>query len=322
MTPLLPALLLGASLALGLTPAHAQSANPVKIVIGFPPGGALDTLARALADELRVSLKETVIVENRPGASSRISIETVKTSKPDGHTILLASTPPFVLFPLTYSRLNYDLKDFTPVAHLAYVPSVLSVGMQQPYKTVGEYIAWVKKNPGQGTIGLTNLGGALHFSILRMAKAIDTPLTPVTYKGGAPLATDLVGGHVPASADALASQLELHRAGKLRILGVTGTRRVSWLPEVPTIKESGLDAFERATVAYGAFVPSATPRDLVAKLESAFIAAIRSAPVRERLDRVGLDASGLTGAELAKSMKEEREYWAPVVKASGFKNEE
>ena len=310
-------------LAASLIGAAAHADAPIRLVIGFPPGGALDSLARSLAEDLRTTLKEPVLVENRPGASTRISIEAVKAARPDGRTILLGSTPPFVLFPMTYARLNYDVdKDFIPVAHLAIVPSVLSAGAGQPFKTVPEYVAWIRKNPAGASVGLTNLGGGLHFSVLQLSKAIGVPLAPVTYKGGAPLATDLVGGHIPLSADALASQLELHRAGKLRVLGVAGTRRLSWLPDVPTIKESGYDAFDRANAAYAAFVPAGTPKDVAARLETALLAAMRNPQVRAQVDRMGLEPTGLPGAEVTRIMNEDRAYWRPIVKASGFRSED
>jgi len=321
MASFLKTLLLAASISLAGAAAHADA--PIRLVIGFPPGGALDSLARSLAEDLRTTLKEPVLVENRPGASTRISIEAVKAARPDGRTILLGSTPPFVLFPMTYARLNYDVdKDFIPVAHLAIVPSVLSAGAGQPFKTVPEYVAWIKKNPAGASVGLTNLGGGLHFSVLQLSKAIGVPLAPVTYKGGAPLATDIVGGHVPLAADALASQLELHRAGKLRILGVAGTRRLSWLPDVPTIKESGYDAFDRANAAYAAFVPAGTPKDVAARLEAALLAAMRNPQVRAQVDRMGLEPTGLPGAEVTRIMNEDRAYWRPIVKASGFRSED
>jgi tripartite-type tricarboxylate transporter receptor subunit TctC len=322
MTSFLKTLVLGASIALAGVTAHADNA-PVRLIIGVPPGGALDNLARSIAEELRGSLKEPVLVESRPGASTRISIEAVKTARPDGRTILIGATPPFVLFPMTYARLNYDVdKDFIPVAHLANVPSVVSTGADQPYKTIPEYVAWIKKNPAQGSVGMTNLGGGLHFSVLQLSKAIGVPLTAVTYRGGAPLATDIIGDHVPLGVDALASQLELHRSGKLRILGVAGTKRLSWLPDVPTLKEAGYDAFDRANTSYAAFVPAGTPKDVVAKLETAFLAAMRSAHVRGQIERMGLDATGLPGSEVTRTMNEDREYWRPIVKASGFKSEE
>ncbi|CAN7678318.1 tripartite tricarboxylate transporter substrate-binding protein [Variovorax paradoxus] len=321
MASFLKTLLLAASISLAGAAAHADA--PIRLVIGFPPGGALDSLARSLAEDLRTTLKEPVLVENRPGASTRISIEAVKAARPDGRTILLGSTPPFVLFPMTYARLNYDVdKDFIPVAHLAIVPSVLSAGTDQPFKTVPEYVAWVRKNSAGASVGLTNLGGGLHFSVLQLSKAIGVPLAPVTYKGGAPLATDIVGGHVPLAADALASQLELHRAGKLRILGVAGTRRLSWLPDVPTIKESGYDAFDRANAAYAAFVPAGTPKDVAARLEAALLAAMRNPQVRAQVDRMGLEPTGLPGAEVTRIMNEDRAYWRPIVKASGFRSED
>lgn len=321
MASFLKTLLLAASISLAGAAAHADA--PIRLVIGFPPGGALDSLARSLAEDLRATLKEPVLVENRPGASTRISIEAVKAARPDGRTILLGSTPPFVLFPMTYARLNYDVdKDFIPLAHLAIVPSVLSAGADQPFKTVPEYVAWIKKNPAGASVGLTNLGGGLHFSVLQLSKAIGVPLAPVTYKGGAPLATDIVGGHVPLAADALASQLELHRAGKLRILGVAGTRRLSWLPDVPTIKESGYDAFDRANAAYAAFVPAGTPKDVAARLEAALLAAMRNPQVRAQVDRMGLEPTGLPGAEVTRIMNEDRAYWRPIVKASGFRSED
>jgi len=323
MASFLRTLFLGASIALIGAAAHADSNAPIRLVIGFPPGGALDNLARSLAEDLRTTLKESVLVENRPGASTRISIEAVKAARPDGRTILLGATPPFVLFPMTYARLNYDVeKDFIPIAHLANVPSVLSAGAGQPFKTLAEYVAWVRKNPAGASVGLTNLGGGLHFSVLQLSKAIGVPLAPVTYKGGAPLATDIIGGHVPLAADALASQLELHRAGKLRILGVAGTRRLSWLPDVPTIKESGYDAFDRANAAYAAFVPAGTPKDVAAKLEAALLAAMRNPQVRAQVDRMGLEATGLPGAEVTRIMSEDRAYWRPIVKASGFRSED
>ena len=323
MASFLKTLFLGASIALIGAAAHADNNAPIRLIIGVPPGGALDNLARSLAEDLRTTLKEPVLVESRPGASTRISIEAVKTARPDGRTILIGATPPFVLFPMTYARLNYDAeKDFIPIAHLAYVPSVISAGANQPFKTIPEYVAWLKKNPGGGSMGLTNLGGGLHFSVLQLSKAIGVPLAPVTYRGGAPLATDIVGAHVPVGTDALASQLELHRSGKLRILGVAGTRRLSWLPDVPTIKESGYDAFDRANAAYAAFVPAGTPKDVVAKLETALLAAMRNPQVRGQVDRMGLEPTGLPGADLKRIMAEDRAYWRPIVQASGFKNED
>ncbi len=304
-------------------PAANAGANPLRLVVGFPPGGALDTLARALAEQLRLGGEEQVIVENRPGASTRISIEHVKRSPPNGKTVLLSSNAPLVIFPMTYRQLAYDVdRDFIPVAHLAEVPTVISAGADRPYRTLQEYVSWVRANPSQASVGLTSLGGTLHFSILGMAKTAGVPLNPVAYKGGAPLVADLIGGHVPLSTDALASQLELHRGGKVRILAVSGTRRNASLPDVPTAREAGIDAFDHANASYSAFVPAGTPPDVVARLERAFVAAMQQAQVRNLMTRTGLEATGLPGAAVTRMLNEERAYWRPVVQASGFRNDE
>lgn len=322
MTRLIKTLCAALALAPAAFAAQAQGA-PIRLVVGFAPGGPADTLARALTEPLRAALNETVIVENKPGASTRLSIDYVKNAHPDGKTILIGSTPPFVLFPMTYSRLTYDVdRDFVPVAHLARVPTVLSAGAQQPFRTLPEYIAWVKQHPEQGGVGLTNLGGTLHFSILRLGKEAGVPLSALNYRGGAPLVTDLIGGHIPVAADALASHLELHRTGKVRILAVGGPQRLKWLPDVPTFGEAGYKAFEYANASYAAFVPAGTPKDLTARLEHALVTAMKTPAVRDQLDRIGLDATGQPGAEVLRVMQTERTFWRPVVAASGFKSED
>jgi tripartite-type tricarboxylate transporter receptor subunit TctC len=317
--------------AVAAAPAHAQTqapasaagANPLRIVVGFPPGGALDTLARALAEQLRLAGEEQVLVENKPGAGSRISIEQVKKAPPNGRTVLLSSHAPLVIFPMTHRQLAYDVdRDFIPVAHLVEVPTVISAGADRPYRTLQEYVSWVRANPGQGSVGLTNLGGALHFAVLGMAKTVGVPLKPVAYKGGAPLATDLVGGHIPLSTDALASQLELHRGGKLRILAVSGTRRNPALPDVPTAREAGIDAFDHTNAAYSAFVPAGTPAEVVQRLEKALIAAVQKPQVKEQMARAGMEATGRPGADVARMLGTERAHWAPLVQASGFRAED
>ncbi|RST53770.1 tripartite tricarboxylate transporter substrate-binding protein [Variovorax sp. MHTC-1] len=318
-----------AALVVASAPAQAQAqapaagAHPLRLVVGFPPGGALDTLARALAEQLRIGGEEQVVVDNRPGAASRISIEYVKRAAPDGRTVLLSSNAPMVIFPMTYRQLAYDVdRDFIPVAHLVEVPTVISAGADRPYKTLQDYVSWVRANPSQASVGLTNLGGTLHFAVLGMAKTLGVALTPVAYKGGAPLVTDLVGGHVPLSTDALASQLELHRAGKVRILAVSGTRRNASLPDVPTAREAGIDSFDHANASYSAFVPAGTPATVVQRLERAFVAAMQQAQVKSAMARAGMEATGLPGAAVKRALSAERDFWRPLVQASGFRSDE
>jgi tripartite-type tricarboxylate transporter receptor subunit TctC len=317
--------LAAATAALGAAPVGAQApaATPLRLVVGFPPGGALDTLARAIAEQLRLAGEEQVLVENKPGAATRISIESVKRSAPNGRTVLLSSNAPLVIFPMTYRQLAYDVdKDFVPVAHLADVPTVISAGADRPYKTLQEYVAWVRANPSQGSVGLTSLGGLLHFAVLGMGKSVGVPLKPVAYKGGAPLATDLIGGHVPLAADALGIQLELHRGNKVRILAVSGTRRLPALPDIPTAREAGVDGFDHANASYSAFVPAGTPPDVVQRLEKAFMAAMQRPDVVAAVTRAGMEPTGLPGATVARKLHAEREFWRPLVQASGFRSED
>jgi tripartite-type tricarboxylate transporter receptor subunit TctC len=303
-------------------PASAP-AGPLRIVVGFPPGGALDMLARAVAEQLRAAGEEQVLVENKPGASTRASIDYVRTAAPNGRTVLLSSNAPLVIFPMTYRSLNYDVdRDFIPVAHLAEVPTVISAAADRPYRSLRDYITWVREDPTRGSVGLTSLGGLLHFSVVGMARELGITLTPVPYKGGAPLVTDLVGGHVPLSTDALASQLELHRSGKVRILAVSGTKRVTALPDVPTVREAGVSAFDHANAACGAYVPAGAPPDVVHKLESALMTAMQSPQVKEAVNRGGLVATGLPGKDLRRMLEEERRFWRPIVQASGFRSED
>jgi len=318
-------LVLPAAFALPASAQRAASgpAAPLRIVVGFPPGGALDLLARQLAEQLRAGGEEQVLVENKPGASTRISIDYVRTAAPDGRTVLLSSNAPLVIFPMTYRSLTYDVdRDFIAVAHLADVPTVVSAGADRPYRSLQDYIAWVRARPTEANVGLTSLGGALHFAVFGMGRELGLPLTPVPYKGGAPLVTDLVGGHVPLSTDALASQLELHRSGKVRILAVSGLTRNAALPDVPTLHEAGVKAFDHANAAYGAYVPTGTPPEVVRKLESALIAALRTAQVKAVLSRAGLEATGLPGKDLRRILDEERRFWRPIVQASGFRSED
>jgi tripartite-type tricarboxylate transporter receptor subunit TctC len=309
-------------------PASAQSqastpALPLRLVVGFPPGGALDLLARSVAEQLRAGGEEQVLVENKPGASTRISIDYVRTAPANGRTVLLSSNAPLILFPMTYRSLNYDVdRDFIAVAHLAEVPTVVSTAANRPYRTLPDYIAWARANPTQANIGLTSLGGALHFAVIGMGRELGLPFTPIPYKGGAPLATDLVGGQVSLSTDALGSQLELHRSGKLRILAVSGLARNPTLPDVPTVHESGIKAFDHANAAYGAYVAAGTPPEVVRKLEAALMAAVRNPQVKDVLGRAGLGATGLPGKDLRRVLDEERRFWRPIVQASGFRSED
>ncbi len=310
------------ALAASLLPVSAAAASadtPTRLVIGFAPGGALDIFARTLAEKLRVSLGTPVLVENRPGASARVALENVKRAAPDGRTVLISPAPPFTIFPLTYKRLSYDPdKDLIPVAYLADVPLVASASVNRPYRTMQEYIAWVKRHPDNGGVGLVTLGGTIHFGVLSLSQAIGVPLLPTAYRGAAMMLTDEIGGTLPLGIDAVAGQMELYRAGKIRFLGVTGSRRSALLPDVPTLAESGAPGFETASGWYSAFVPADTHPDTVAKLEKALLDAVKDRGVHEKMAALGMETNGQSGAALRKLIADQRAQWKPVIGASGF----
>lgn len=313
---------LGLAIGVSVVPNAVQAAasdTPTRIVVGFAAGGALDIFARTLAEKLRVSLNTPVVVENRPGASARLALDTVRRSAADGKTILISPAPPFTIFPLTYKQLPYDPdKDLVPVAYLADVPLVASTGANQPYRTMQEYLAWVKRQPSKGGVGLVTLGGTIHFGVLTLGKEIGVPLLPTAYRGAVMMLTDEIGGTLPLGIDAVGGQMELYRAGKIRFLGVTGTKRTSLLPDVPTLAESGAPGFESASGWYSAFVAAGTPAETVGRLEKAMLEAIRTPDVRDKMAALGMEMNGQSGAALRKMIQAQRAQWKPVVEASGF----
>ncbi len=299
--------------ALVSMPASAQAPDITRIVVGFAPGGVADALARVMADKIRTQVGGTVLVENKTGASARLAVQAVKAAPPNGKTILISSPSPISIFPLTYSKLGYDPdKDLIPVAHLAQVRLVASSGVGQPYKTMAEYVAWVKKNPGGQGVGLVTMGSPTHFGLLAMAKSIGVPLTPVPYK---------VGGSLPLSIDAIGAQMELYKAGKIRFLGVTGTERSPFFPEVPTLKEVGISGFEEASSWFAAFVPAGTPAATVSMLEKALIDATKNPEVRAKMATLAMEMTGYSGDTLRKMIQSERAHWKPIAEASGFKGD-
>lgn len=320
------ALSVSAIATLGLhAPASAANDNdaPIRIIVGYAPGGAADNLARLYAEQLRQDGHGTVMVENKPGASARLALDYVKRSKPDGKTIFVGPSPLFTIFPLTYKKLGYDAdKDLIPAALLTDVPTVISAGTQQPYKNLKEYVAWAKRNPQRASIGLATIGSAGHLGAVALGNDIGVTITPAAYRGASPMLVDVISGNVSMGWDAVASKMQLYKGGKLQFLGVSGTKRAKALPEVPTAKEQGFSQFEYATSWYGAFVPAGTPPDVLAKVEKMFIAASGNAATAAKLEALGLEVVGKSGKDAQRRMQVERNAWKPIVEASGFVAEE
>ena len=204
-------------------PAHAQDGGPIRILVGFAPGGVSDVIARLIQDKMRDALDGTVIVENRPGANGAIAAEALKNAAPNGKTLMIAPIAVFVFAPLTQSNLRYDpLKDFAPVSLTANFRIVLTVGLGTPAKTLEEYIAWAKANRAKATYGVPLAGGPNHFFGVMLAQATGVDLAAVPYKGGAPLAIDLMGGQIPAGINVLSDVIKQHQSGKVRVLAISG----------------------------------------------------------------------------------------------------
>lgn len=300
-------------------PAMAADDNPMHIIVGYAPGGAADSLARLYAEQLRQDGHGTVIVENRPGASARLALDYVKRSKPDGKTIFIGPSPLFTIFPLTYKKLGYDAdKDLVPAAVLTDVPTVVAAGVQQPYKTMKDYLAWAKQNPDKASLGLATIGSAGHLGTVALGKATGIAITPAAYRGASPMLVDVISGNVSIGWDAVASMMPLYKGGKLQFLGVSGTRRAKALPEVPTMKEQGISQYEYATSWYGAFVPAGTPPDVLAQVEKMFIAASGNAATAAKLEALGLEVVGKPGQDARRRIQVERAAWKPIVESTGF----
>ena len=309
------------SVATGIVPqARAQTVKkPVHVIVGFPAGGGTDIIARILADRLRGTYASTVLVENKPGAAARLSVEYVKNAEPDGSVMLFTPDFPITVYPHSFRSLNYDpLRDFTPVAPAARSMLTYNVGAGVPetVKTLAEFVAWCKANPAKASYGTTAAGGTPHFVGVMLANEAGIPMTAVHYRGGAPALQDLVGGHVSASINPISESMAFAKAGTIRILAVTGSQRSSFLPEVPTMREAGYNVVVESWL--GVFVPAKTPAEIVGALNAAMGEAVRSPQMIDSLAKVGNTTAFQSPQDFAATVKADIARWAPIVKASGF----
>jgi tripartite-type tricarboxylate transporter receptor subunit TctC len=309
---------LAALLALAYAACPGAQQGPLRILVGFPPGGESDIVARLLVEPMANSLATPVIVDNRPGASGLIAAEALKHAAADGRTLMVAPIAVTVFAPLTHANLRFDPdRDFAPVSLVAHFQMALAVGPGTPAKSVGEYIAWARANPAKATYGVPLAGGPTHFFGVMLARAAGVDLAAVPYKGSAPFVNDLLGGQVPAGITVLSQLLEHHEAGRLRILATSGRQRSPLAPEVPTFAEVGFGAIEGT--GWQAFHTRAgTPQATIDRLSAAIASAVKSPEISARLVALGLEPAGSTAEALAKRIAQDRAKWAPVVKASGF----
>ena len=307
-------------LALVISQSLAAQEGTIRIVLGFPAGASSDLLTRLLADQMRVTLGQAVIVENRTGAGGQIANEAVKNAPPDGTMLLMTPVATMSIYPHSYASLRYDpFRDFEPLAHLASFQLALGVSVKVPAATLAEYIALVKKDAKTGFYASAAPGSIPHFFGVMLARAAGIQMTHVPYKGTAQVLQALAAGEIAAASTLAADIGALARSGKARILATTGAKRSPTFPDVPTFKESGYDI--EGTGWYALFAPARTPAATLERLSSAAIDAMHAATLRQRLESLGVEPTGLGPRELAAIMKRDYERWGPVIKASGFKPE-
>jgi len=312
-------LLLAAALAALPMAASAQGypSKPIRFVVPYPPGGPLDTIARLLGQKVSESVKQPVIVENKPGAGGNIGADFVAKSLADGHTILMGAVATHAINPTLYAKIPYDpVRDFAPITQVASTPNVLVVNPSLPVSSVAELITYAKANPGKLNFGSGSTGSAGHLAGELFNSLAGVQMTHIPYKGAAPAMQDLIGGQIHLMFDNLASSLTQVRAGRVKALAVTTAKRSSLAPELPTIAESGLAGFDISTW-FGIFAPAGTPREAVARLHAEFTRALAAPDVREKMLNLGAEPVGNTPAEFATFIRAEAEKYARVIKASG-----
>ncbi len=293
--------------------------KPIKIIVGFPPGGPLDTHARLLVDQLQKHLGQPVIVDYKPGAGGSIGADFVIKSPPDGYTLLMANTGTMVINPFVYTKNAYDtLRDFTPIARTAQQPLALAVNNEVPAKTLGEFLAYAKKSPGKVNYGSAGNGGISHLVPEMLQDATGITMVHVPYKGSAPAFTDLLAGQVQFMAESIPQVTQYLKAGKVRVLAMTGKERNAAIADVPTMAESGVKDFEVVGF-YGVLAPAKLPPDVTAKLTDAFRKALAAEDVRTRMISQGADPAFLDSAQFGAFLRTESARWSSAVRKAGVK---
>ena len=302
--------------------AHAAEepvpSKPVRLVIGFAPGGGTDTTARALSQKLIASLGQQVIVDNRPGHSGTIAADIVAKGTPDGHTVLLG-TIALAINPSLTTKMPFDtLKDLVPVTRAADSTNILVLHPSVAAKSVKDLIALAKTKPLNG--GSSGIGGTGHLAVELFNLQAGTKITHVPYKGGGPAIIDLLAGNIQLIFATAASSIGHIKAGKIRALAVTTAKRSALVPDLPTIAEAGLPGFE-ANNWNGFLVPAKTPRPVIARLNKEIAGALSLPDIKEFLFKQGLDAAPSTPEDFGAYIKSEMAKWAKVIKAAGIKIE-
>ena len=278
----------------------AQDKPPLKILVGFPPGGSADVLARMVADALKDDFGP-IVVDNKPGAGGRIALNMTKAAKPDGQTVIILPSGPMVLFPHVYKKLDYDaVKDFTPISQIARFQFGVVSGPASNVKTVAEMVAKAKTDPNSASYGTPGAGTLPHFMGVLMEQSAGINLNHIPFQGGAPANTALLGGHI---------------GYKVRIIAVTGNQRDPQVPEVPTLRESGVNM--DATAWFAMYGPAGLRGETLARLEKAMMKIARDPATKDKMVKLGYEVIGSNSSDLAAAQRADLARWEKPIKATG-----
>ena len=300
-------------------PAASWPSKPIRWVVPFPPGGAMDAIARTLGEKAGKTLGQPFVIENKPGAGGNIGADFVAKQPGDGYTLMITSIGMATNKPL-YGKLSYDpIKDFATVSLLAVVPNVLVTNATQPdVKTAKDVIAAARKAPGKLTYASAGNGTSIHLAGEVFTSLAQVDMLHVPYKGSGPAVSDLLGGQVNYMFDSITSARPHIESGKLRALGLTTAKRSKSLPNVPTLAEAGLPGYE-VSPWFAVFMPAATPKDIVTKVNAALLEAMKDPDVVKRFETIGAEPVGSTPEEMAQHLARESERWTKLIQERGIK---
>ena len=299
--------------------ALAQTPKPVHILVGFPAGGGSDAIARLLADKLKEPLGTTVVVDNRPGAGGQIAAQVLKTAPADGSSLFLSHDHTISILPLVVKNPGFDpANDFVPVAGIGTFVNAFAVSGGTPAQGFGEYVNWVKtKGAGKGAVGIPAPASTPEFLVKLIGQKYQLDLVSAPYRGSAPMLADMLGNQIGAGVGSVQDFIENHKAGKVRVVGVLGTKRQAALPDVPTFDELGLKGFEDLPY-YGIYAPKGTPERDINRLTGAVAQVLTLPEVRDQLVALGLTVGYMNPQQLATREQAYTKTWRKIIQDSGF----
>lgn len=320
MTASRPSLVRRALLAAGLlcTVGLAQAQSTTRILVGFPPGGGTDAIARIIGERLQQELGSPVVVDNKPGAGGQLAAQALKASAADGHTLFLSHDHSITILPMVTKNPGYEpAKDFVPVAGFATFVNAFAVSNGTPAQSFKAFVDSVKTSGGKSTVGIPAPASVPQFLVQVIAKQNGLDLVAAPYRGSAPMMSDMLGNQIPAGVASIPDFIENHKAGKLRVVAVMGSQRQAAMPEVPTFAELGLKGFEDVPY-YGLFAPAGTPKAALDRLAQAVQKAIVQPDVRDKLTAMGLTVGFMSGEQLGAREQAYGKVWAKIIQDSGF----